>query len=143
MESRNIGLGTAKPKGSCKDERCPFHGSLSARGRQLEGVVVSAKMRKTAVVESDYTRRIKKYMRYEKKTKRIKAHNPACLGANEGDLVRVSECRPLSKTKNFVIVEILGTQKGFKERREALEESKKRFKEEPKEEPSAKEQAKE
>lgn len=139
MESRNIGLNAAKPKGSCKDERCPFHGALSARGRQMEGVVVSAKMRKTAVVESDYTRRLRKYMRYEKKTKRINAHNPACLSANEGDLVRVSECRPLSKTKNFVIVEILGVQKGFKERREALEASKKRMKEEPKEEANIKE----
>jgi len=34
------------------------------------------------------------------------------------------ECRPLSKTKNFVIVGVLGKEKGFKERMEAEEESK-------------------
>lgn len=141
MESRNIGLNAAKPKGSCNDGKCPFHGALSVRGRQFEGVIVSTKMRKTAIVESDYTRRLTKYLRYEKKTKRVKAHNPACLNANEGDIVRVAECRPLSKTKNFVIVEVCGAKKGFKERREALEESKKRMREEElKEEQHKKEQ---
>ena len=83
-------------------------------------------MQKTATVEFERRSFISKYERYEKKRTRIKAHNPECLGAKDGDIVRISECRPLSKTKTFVIIENLGKEKGFEERREALEESKKR-----------------
>ncbi len=42
-----------------------------------------------------------------RKTK-VNAHNTACINAEEGDIVRISGCRPLSKSKNFVIVEKLG-----------------------------------
>ena len=51
-------------------------------------------------------------------------HNPDCIDAKEGNLVKIMECRPLSKTKNFVIVEVLGKEKGFQERMEAREEAK-------------------
>ncbi|MBI2108242.1 30S ribosomal protein S17 [Candidatus Woesearchaeota archaeon] len=132
MESKNIGLGVPKAQAGCEDDNCPFHGSLSVRGRQFDALVVSVKMRKTAVVESDYTRFNSKYARYEKMRRRLKAHNPTCIGANEGDLVRIIECRPLSKTKNFVIVQKYGIQKGFKERMEAMQESKTRMHEEEK-----------
>ncbi|MBI2660967.1 30S ribosomal protein S17, partial [Candidatus Woesearchaeota archaeon] len=132
MESKNIGLGVPKAQAGCEDDNCPFHGSLSVRGRQFDALVVSVKMRKTAVVESDYTRFNTKYARYEKMRRRLKAHNPTCIGANEGDLVRIIECRPLSKTKNFVIVQKYGIQKGFKERMEAMQESKTRMHEEEK-----------
>ena len=43
-----------KPKKSCDDKNCPFHGTLSVRGRVLDGVVVTAKMEKTVVVEREY-----------------------------------------------------------------------------------------
>lgn len=141
MESRNIGLGVPKAQANCKDDNCPFHGSLSVRGRQFDALVVSVKMRKTAVVESDYTRFNSKYARYEKMRRRLKAHNPTCIGANEGDLVRIIECRPLSKTKNFVIVQKYGIQKGFKERMEAMQESKTRMHEEAEKEPEVKQNA--
>ena len=36
---------------------------------------------------------------------RITAHNPPCIDAKTGDKVKIAECRPLSKTKNFVVVE--------------------------------------
>ncbi len=134
MEIKNIGLNAAKPEKACSDSNCPFHGALSVRGREFDGVVVSTKMRKTAVIESDYTRSVKKYSRYEKKTRRLSAHNPSCINAGDGDVVRIAECRPLSKTKNFVIIEKYGMQKGFKERRQALEESKTRAYEKPEEE---------
>ena len=67
-----------------------------------------------------------KFERYEKRRTRIKVHNPECINAKEGDIVKISECRPLSKTKNFVIIENLGKEKGFTERIEALEEGKTR-----------------
>jgi small subunit ribosomal protein S17 len=34
------------------------------------------------------------------------AHNPPCINAKEGDVVKIAECRPLSKTKKFVVIEV-------------------------------------
>jgi len=102
---KNIGLGVALPQKSCDDVDCPFHGSLSVRGKVLSGVVASSKMRRTVVVERDLLHYVPKYMRYEKRRSRISAHNPPCIDAKEGDKVQIAECRPLSKTVSFVIVE--------------------------------------
>jgi len=81
---------------------------LTTRGRTLVGTIVSAKMRKTATLEFDRVVFIPKYQRYEKRRTKLKVHNPDEIGAKEGDKVRIIECRPLSKTKHFVIVEKLG-----------------------------------
>ena len=95
------------PHRSCDDKNCPFHGNLSTRGRILEGVVVSAKMDKTAVIRQDYLHYVPKFLRYERRHSRISCHNPPCIDAEEGNRVRVAECRPISKTVSFVIVEKL------------------------------------
>tara|TARA_Y100000310_G_scaffold342247_1_gene444611 strand:- start:23517 stop:23945 length:429 start_codon:yes stop_codon:yes gene_type:complete len=97
---------------------------IKLRGRIFVGTVTASKMQKTVTVEWERKGYLKKYERYEKKKSRIKAHNPESISAKEGDIVRIMECRPLSKTKNFVVVEVLGKEKGFKERMEAEEESK-------------------
>jgi len=94
-----------KPKKSCDDENCPFHGSLRIRGRVLDGVVISAKMDKTVVVRRDYQLYVPKFKRYERRHSHINAHNPPCLNVKEGEKVRIAECRPLSKTVSFVVVE--------------------------------------
>jgi small subunit ribosomal protein S17 len=83
------------------------HGSLSTRGSQLEGRVVSAKAKKTAIVEIDYTRYIYKYERYLRKRSRIPAYNPDCISAKEGNIVSIAETRRLSKTKSFVVTGIV------------------------------------
>jgi small subunit ribosomal protein S17 len=97
-----------KPKRSCEDKNCPFHGELAVRGRILEGDVVSAKMEKTVVVRRDYLYYVPKYKRYERRHGHVSAHNPPCLEAKDGDRVRIAECRPLSKTVSFVVVEKAG-----------------------------------
>jgi small subunit ribosomal protein S17 len=94
-----------KPKKTCEDTNCPFHGELPIRGRVFEGVVVSAKMDKTVVVERDYLSYISKFMRYERRRSRIPSHNPPCIDAKEGDHVTIAETRPISKTVSFVVVE--------------------------------------
>ena len=124
MEAKNIGVQVEKPKGKCDDANCPFHGRLSCRGRVFTGTIISVKMQKTAIVEWERKQFLSKYERYEKRRSRVKAHSPSCIGARDGDIVKIMECRPLSKTKNFVIVEILGKEKGFKERMEAEDEAK-------------------
>jgi len=93
------------PKKSCDDKSCPFHGELSVRGRVLEGSVVSAKMDKTVVVRRDYLHYVSKYRRYERRHGHVPAHSPPCLEVKEGDRVKIAECRPLSKTVSFVVVE--------------------------------------
>lgn len=123
-EARNIGAAVEIPKQLCTDIKCPFHGKLSVRGRQFVGTIISAKMRKTSVIEFDRLQFLKKYERYEKRRTRLKVHNPECINAKEGSIVKVAECRPLSKTKNFVIVQELGAEKGFKEKMEAREAAK-------------------
>ena len=96
-----------KPKKICEDRNCPFHGSLSVRGRVLEGVVASAKMDKTVVVERKYLQFSSKFVRYERRHSHIPSHNPPCLDVKDGERVRIAECRPLSKTVSFVVMEKL------------------------------------
>jgi len=98
-------LALKKPKKSCDDINCPFHGSLSIRGRVLDGAVISAKMDKTVVIRRDYQLYVPKFKRYERRHRHINAHNPPCLNVKEGERVRIAECRPLSKTVSFVVVE--------------------------------------
>src|SRR3989338_3740957 len=124
IESKGIGIVLEIPKQKCNDVKCPFHGSLSVRGRQFTGIVVSTKMRKTAVIEFNRLHFLKKYERYEKRRTKLKVHNPECINAKDGNIVRIMECRPLSKTKNFVIIENIGIDKGFKEKMEAREAAK-------------------
>ena len=112
--SRNIGIVLETPKQNCNDAKCPFHGNLSVRGRQFTGTVVSTNMRKTAVIEFNRLQFLKKYERYEKRRTKLKVHNPDCINAKDGDIVQIMECKPLSKTKNFVIIQKLGIEKGFK-----------------------------
>ena len=100
-----IGINVREPQKVCNDPSCPFHGHLKVRGRVFEGVVVSDKMEKSVVVKRDYVRIIPKYERYEKRSSKITAHNPECIGAKSGDMVKIMECRPLSKTKKFVVIE--------------------------------------
>jgi len=88
----------------CEDVNCPFHGTLSVRGKSFVGTVVTSKAMKTASVEWNSKHFIPKYERYENKRTKIKAHNPSCIKAKDGDVVVVNECRPLSKTKKFVIM---------------------------------------
>lgn len=97
-------MGFAAPDAPCADGNCPFHGKLRLHGRRLSGVVSSAKMRRTASIVIERMEHSGKYERYERRKSKLKAHNPECLSAKEGDRVDVMECRPLSKTKHFVIV---------------------------------------
>lgn len=108
-KTRDIGIDVAPPKATCDDKHCPFHGTLSVRGQILSGVVVSTKMGKTVVIEREYMKTITKYERFEKRTRRLRAHSPPCLGLAVGDSVTLMECRPLSKTVSFVVIEKRGT----------------------------------
>jgi len=102
-----IGYDVQEPTTECDDDNCPFHGSLSPRGTVLEGEVASDSMEKTVVVEREHDVKVPKYDRYMRRRSRTPAHSPPCLDVEEGDQVRVAECRPLSKTKHFVVIEVM------------------------------------
>jgi small subunit ribosomal protein S17 len=102
---RNIGVEVNPPKASCDDIKCPFHGKLSIRGKIFVGRVVKDHASKTVIVRWDYDRYNRKYERYERRHGKVAAYNPNCINAKENDIVRISECRPLSKTKRFVVIE--------------------------------------
>eukprot|EP00980_Cylindrotheca_fusiformis_P018830 scaffold6276_cov138-Cylindrotheca_fusiformis.AAC.17 len=105
---KNVGLGIKTPdaaiEGSYVDKKCPFTGNVSIRGRILKGQVISTKMKRTIIVRRDYLHYIRKYRRYEKRHKNIAAHCSPAFGVNEGDLVTIGQCRPLSKTVRFNVV---------------------------------------
>lgn len=103
-----VGIEVSEPNSACKDPNCPFHGTLPIRGQVLEGIVTSYKADRTITVERSFYKYIKKYERYEKRKSKIKAHKPDCINLNIGDTVKIAECRPLSKTKHFVLVGVKG-----------------------------------
>jgi small subunit ribosomal protein S17 len=81
------------------------HGSLKVRGAVVEGIVVSDKPKNTIIVEREYLQYIPKYERYERRTSKLNAHIPPCMDAKVGDKVRIGECKKISKTKSFVLIE--------------------------------------
>lgn len=105
-------LSEAKDTGECSDVKCAKHGHIKVRGNIFTGKVVSAKPAKTVIVEREVVHYVPKYERYKKTKSKIYAHNPACISAREGDIVRLGETRKLSKTKSFVVLERLKEEKG-------------------------------
>jgi small subunit ribosomal protein S17 len=71
-----------------------------------EGVVVSTKMDKTAVVAVVERVRHPRYAKFVQRTKKLYVHDEAGE-ANVGDRVRVMETRPLSKLKRWRVVDIV------------------------------------
>ena len=72
----------------------------------VEGRVVSNKMDKTVTVLVERQVKHALYGKYIRRSTKLHAHDEenAC---NEGDVVRIAECRPMSKTKNWRVVKIV------------------------------------
>jgi small subunit ribosomal protein S17 len=104
---RDIGVDVKKPEGEWDGSKnCPIYGTLRLLGQIISGVVSSQGMTDTVVVKREATRYMQKFERYEKRTRRYSVHLPSCIGElNSGDRVRIMECRPLSKTVNFCVIE--------------------------------------
>ena len=70
------------------------------------GVVTSSKMEKSIVVSIERKVKHALYGKFLKKTSKFVAHDEE-NSCNEGDTVRIMETRPLSKNKNWRLVEII------------------------------------
>lgn len=73
--------------------------------RRLEGTVISSKSAKTVTVEVSRTYQHPLYRKVVRGTKVYKAHDE--LNCNVGDKVRMVESAPISRTKRWVVEEIL------------------------------------
>ena len=77
------------------------------RGNVFTAKVIRQKSPKTAVVERELVTYVPKYERYAKKRSRLAVHIPDNMKVSVGDLVKIGETRKISKTKSFIIMEIL------------------------------------
>lgn len=106
-KNKNIGIGAEEPNTACNDRHCPFHGDLKVRGRVFIGEIKKTDPSRTATFVLERMYYLKKYERYERRMTKIRVNNPSCINAAAGDRVKIAECRPISKTKKFVIVEVV------------------------------------
>ena len=104
--TKNIGIQVKTPKRTCTNKYCPFCGALSLRGKLMTGVVVSHKGKNMVVVEREYSKFVDKYKRYERSKSKIHAFISDCQDVADGNKVKIAECRPLSKTVSFAVVEV-------------------------------------
>ena len=74
--------------------------------RTIEGRVVSNKMQKTVTVLLERQVQHPLYGKIVRRSTKVHAHDEKSE-CKEGDLVRIAECRPMSKTKNWRVIEIL------------------------------------
>ena len=100
-KERRAGAGE---KGPAQTESTREHGPGRPKVRQ--GLVVSAKGDKTITVKIDVVKRHRRYHKIMRSTTKLYAHDEANT-ANEGDTVRVVECRPMSRSKRWRLTEVL------------------------------------
>jgi len=81
-------------------------GAEPGKRKVRQGVVVSSKGDKTITVRIDAVRRHRVYGKVVRESNTLHAHDETNQ-AGEGDLVRVMECRPLSRTKRWRLVDVL------------------------------------
>ncbi|BAJ04124.1 30S ribosomal protein S17 [Shewanella violacea] len=79
---------------------------MSDKIRTLQGRVLSNKMDKSITVAIERKVKHPLYGKYLKRTTKIHAHDESNQ-CNEGDVVTIRECRPLSKTKSWTLVEVV------------------------------------
>ena len=84
----------------------PSTAPTKSRRQQKVGRVVSNKTDKTIVVVVESLKKHRIYKRTYKQTKRFYAHDEQNT-CQMGDLVRIEECRPLSKLKRWRLIEII------------------------------------
>jgi small subunit ribosomal protein S17 len=102
LKERRAAARAGKP--AAEPVQASEHGPGRPKVRQ--GVVVSAKGDKTITVSIDVVRRHRRYHKIMRSTLKLYAHDEA-NNANEGDTVRVVECRPMSRSKRWRLTEVL------------------------------------
>lgn len=99
------------------DQQTPVTGETKVQHR-IVGRVVSSKMDKTITVAVERTIKHPLYGKLLRRTTKLHAHdeNNVC---HEGDLVAIVETRPLSRSKNFRLVEVVQSASELQQREAA------------------------
>jgi small subunit ribosomal protein S17 len=84
----------------------PVHAPVEGARKVRQGIVVSNKADKTITVRIDTARRHRRYEKIVRSSSTLHAHDEN-NEAHEGDVVRVIESRPLSRTKRWKLVDVL------------------------------------
>lgn len=84
----------------------PVHAAKRGAPKERQGVVVSSKADKTITVRIDVARQHRRYEKIVRSSTTLHAHDEA-NDAHEGDVVRVIESRPLSRTKRWRLVDVV------------------------------------
>ncbi len=84
--------------------------TVNKEQKTKSGVVTSDKMDQTVTVMIERKIKHPLYKKYIKKSTKIHAHDPDNK-CQQGDLVKIAECRPISKTKSWKVVEIVESTK--------------------------------
>jgi small subunit ribosomal protein S17 len=93
------------PKGAAA-ELAPVHEPKRGAPKERQGIVVSSKADKTITVRIDVARQHRRYEKTVRSSTTLHAHDES-NEAHEGDVVRVVESRPLSRTKRWRLLEVL------------------------------------
>lgn len=125
-------FGIKAPKKQCTDKKCPFHGQLTVKKELFRGQVIKRDVHHSATIEWSRSCYLPKYERYELRRSRLRVHNPPCLDAQAGQMVLAAKSRPLSKTKNHVIIQIFKKEEKKEEKEEKRGDKKEEKKEETK-----------
>lgn len=84
----------------------PVHEPKRGAPKERQGIVVSSKADKTITVRIDIARPHRRYEKIVRSSMKLHAHDEG-NEAHEGDLVRVIESRPLSRTKRWRLIDVL------------------------------------
>lgn len=86
--------------------------TLNPRGRSFQGEIIK-KLSDRIVIEFERLLYLRKYERYEKRKTKIHAKLPLDLTdqVNVGDWVEIKECKPLSKSINFILIKKIRSKK--------------------------------
>lgn len=110
-ERKRRGAERRKERAAAKKKKTPGTGTPSAEkdanaAKVRQGIVVSDKGQKSITVRIDTARRHPTYEKVVRRSRNLHAHDEL-NEAGEGDMVRIVETRPLSKTKRWRLVEVL------------------------------------
>ena len=95
-------------KTNTAEAQLPTEKRIGTRGKIFQGIVIK-KFTKRVVIEFERMVYVRKYERYAKNKTKVHARLPECMEKeiNIGDLIKVQECRPLSKIIHLVVLEKL------------------------------------
>jgi small subunit ribosomal protein S17 len=110
-ERKRRGAERRKERAAAKKKKTPGTGTPPAEkdanaAKIRQGIVVSDKGQKSITVRIDTARRHPTYEKVVRRSRNLHAHDEL-NEAGEGDMVRIVETRPLSKTKRWRLVEVL------------------------------------